>query len=380
MTCLCEATSEEVLKVKSFLRWAILACTLAFIVREVVQHGQAVAALRLTHKGALLLGWAGLVTLAAHLWAGWVWHWLLQLWQQPGRGRWAMRVYMHTNLHKYLPGNIWHFYGRLRAVQGAGGSLRGAAASVAAEPLLMAVAAVGIGAVMSAVANGLSAKTTLTFEPYHWGGGWVWMGGLFGLWAIALTLLHPRLLNPRLRQMSKLKLNKLTDTLRSSHKPGKSPIKSVEMLVTDGPTGSVATAATAPIASAVKIEVGTSAEEKMLQLNGYPLKPLLGEMGFVLVRSLGFVLTVMALAPVGATDLPTLVAGFSLAWVAGLVVPGAPGGIGVFETVAIALLNGLFSPALILGSVACYRLVSTLAEVAGAAGIWLYRKVQPVSS
>ena len=197
--------------------------------------------------------------------------------------------------------------------------------------------------------------------------GWLWVLGLFGLWAISLALLHPRFLNPRLRQMSGLKLSKLTARLRQ---PTNRP-KTVEMLVTEGPDGAVASVAQTP--SAVTDQPLVSAQ--VLQLNGYPLKPLLGEMGFVLVRSLGFILTGLALAPVNVADLPTLVAAFSLAWVMGLIVPGAPGGIGVFETVAIALLNGLFSPAIILGSVACYRLVSTLAEVAGAAGISLARRV-----
>lgn len=356
------------MKLKTFLRWAILACTAVFIGREIAQHGQAVLALSLTTRSFQLLGLAGLVTLAAHLWAGWVWHWLLQLWQQPGRGRWAMRVYMHTNLQKYLPGNIWHFYGRLRAVQAVGGSWSGAAASVIAEPLLMAVAAVGIGAVASALAYGQWQRQGLTFAMYQVAGGWLWLLGLFGLWAIALTLLHPRFLNPRLRQMSGLKLGKLMARLRQ---PSNRP-KTVDMLVTEGPEGAVASVAQ----SSVSVDE-TAVDGQVLRLNGYPVKPLLGEMGFVLVRSLGFILTVMALAPVKLVALPTLVAAFSLAWVMGLIVPGAPGGIGVFETVAIALLNGLFSPAIILGSVACYRLVSTLAEVAGAAGISLFRRLQP---
>ena len=94
-------------------------------------------------------------------------------------------------------------------------------------------------------------------------------------------------------------------------------------------------------------------------------------MGFVLGRSLGFIATVMAITPLNAADWPLLISTFSLAWVLGLIVPGAPGGIGIFEASAIVLLGGQFPEGVVLGSVACYRLVSTLAEVIGAAMVWL---------
>jgi hypothetical protein len=56
---------------------------------------------------------------------------------------------------------------------------------------------------------------------------------------------------------------------------------------------------------------------------------------------------------------------FSLAWVLGLVIP-TPGGLGVFETTVLGLLNPYFSTGIILSVVALFRLVSILAEVVGA--------------
>ncbi|WP_426546971.1 hypothetical protein [Dapis sp. BLCC M126] len=53
---------------------------------------------------------------------------------------------------------------------------------------------------------------------------------------------------------------------------------------------------------------------------------------------------------------------FSLAWLLGLVVPGAPGGVGVFEATALTLLEQKFSPGIVLSGVAFYRLISVLAE------------------
>ncbi|MDD1428411.1 UPF0104 family protein, partial [Dolichospermum sp. ST_sed9] len=70
-------------------------------------------------------------------------------------------------------------------------------------------------------------------------------------------------------------------------------------------------------------------------------------------------------------QIPLLVGAFSCAWVLGLVVPGAPGGLGVFETTAILLLQYHFPAALVISAIALYRLMSILAETTGAALAWL---------
>jgi uncharacterized membrane protein YbhN (UPF0104 family) len=61
-----------------------------------------------------------------------------------------------------------------------------------------------------------------------------------------------------------------------------------------------------------------------------------------------------------------LVGAFSLGWLLGLVIPGAPGGLGVFEATVLAVLTPQFPAAIVLGVVALYRLNSTLAEVLAA--------------
>ncbi|TAG63401.1 MAG: UPF0104 family protein, partial [Oscillatoriales cyanobacterium] len=87
---------------------------------------------------------------------------------------------------------------------------------------------------------------------------------------------------------------------------------------------------------------------------------------FIGLRGSGFLLTVMALNPVNFIDIPNLFGAFGLAFVVGLVVPGAPGGMGVFEATAIALLDDRFSVGIILSAVALYRIISILADVSGA--------------
>ncbi len=100
----------------------------------------------------------------------------------------------------------------------------------------------------------------------------------------------------------------------------------------------------------------------------YPLLPLLGELGFLGLRGTGFFFTWLAISPLNPSQIPQLYTAFSFAWLLGLLIPGAPGGLGVFEATAIALLDRHFSAGVILSVVALFRFVSILAE-ATVAGI-----------
>ena len=107
----------------------------------------------------------------------------------------------------------------------------------------------------------------------------------------------------------------------------------------------------------------------------YPLKPLLGELVFLGLRAAGFILTILALNSLTWAQIPLLLGAFSCAWVLGLVVPGAPGGLGVFETTAMLLLQYHFPAALVISAIALYRLISILAETAGAGLAWLFERI-----
>jgi uncharacterized membrane protein YbhN (UPF0104 family) len=75
----------------------------------------------------------------------------------------------------------------------------------------------------------------------------------------------------------------------------------------------------------------------------------------------------MAFTPVKLEQIPHLLSVFSFSWLVGLVVPGAPGGLGVFEATMLSILDkSYFSPALVLSSVAAYRIISIVAELIGA--------------
>jgi glycosyltransferase 2 family protein len=289
--------------IKPLLRWLIVGVTLFFFAKAFKDHWHEVSSIKINSSGWGWLAIAILTTLCAHTWSGWVWTWILQYFQQPVGRRWALQVYLKTNIFKYIPGNIWHFYGRVSAVKEAGGSLGAASLSVLLEPLLMAAGAVAI----AIAGNGLGLIASTSTVDWGWqvvGLGMVLMG------------VHPRILNPIMQRLDKSKRNPESN--------------------------------------------------QTYQLERYPFWPFLGEMGFLLLRGTGFLLTLLVLAPINFNQIPSLLSSFSFAWLLGLIVPGAPGGLGVFEATALALLGKQFSPGLLLGVLALFRMVSIVAEITAA--------------
>lgn len=291
-------------RLKPYLRWLILGITLFFLMSTLREHWQEVLTLRIEQAGWVYLAIALGLTLSAHVWAGWVWGWILGFLNQPLGGSWSIWVYLRTNIAKYIPGNVWHLYGRVWAAKAVGVPLEVATLSIVLEPLMMAASALMIALIATQQSN--------------------WVLQLLCLIGVLLGL-HPRVLNPALRVASRLK------------KP-------------------------------------TSSEPvPPLQVAHYPLLPLLGELVFLGLRGAGFVFTLLAVnATVTLPELPLVMGAFSFAWLLGLVVPGAPGGTGVFEATAIALLRQHIPAAQLLAAVALYRLVSVLAEMMGAGIAWLY--------
>ncbi|MDX2213439.1 MAG: hypothetical protein SFY66_09130 [Oculatellaceae cyanobacterium bins.114] len=285
------------MKAKSILRWVIVGGTLFFLTTVLRNQWSEVQSIRIDAVGGWWLAIALVITLSAHVWSGWVWSLILQELGQPATGFWGIVVYLRTNIAKYLPGNVWHFYGRVKACESAGFLTSAAVLSVILESLLMAAVALTF-----AIAGRLQ----------NWTFHGVILAGL-------LMAFHPRLLNPLLQLARRLKTK---DT---------------------------------------EIE-----SENRLQIKRYPVIPLIGEFGFVSLRATGFLFVLQALQPVPIEQVPALLSAFSFAWLLGLVVPGAPGGLGVFEATAIALIGQPFSDGVVLSGVALYRLISTSAEALGA--------------
>ena len=293
-------------QIKPYLRWFIWGGVLFFLIKTVKDRFGEISAIRINERGWLVLAIALAITICAHVWSGWVWTWILRLFKQSLEVKEGIRVYLVTNIAKYSPGNIWHYYGRITAVYRAGGSKGAATLSVLLEPLLMASAALLIGL----IGSGLGLLET-NFNPV------IILLQLLSLLAV-LTGIHPRILNPWMHRLSRSK-NKADATAAQS-----------------------------------------------VVLKSYPLMPFLGEIGFVFLRGCGFLFTFLALQSISVEQVPQLISAFSFAWLLGLVVPGAPGGLGVFEVTAYSLLDDSLFPTEI-AAVALYRLISILAEAIAAA-------------
>ena len=104
-----------------------------------------------------------------------------------------------------------------------------------------------------------------------------------------------------------------------------------------------------------------------LRLPAYPWGPLAAELVFVLCRFAGFACCVQAFDLASQLDWLGWLSGFALAWAAGLVVPAAPGGLGVFEAVLVLRLAAAVPEAPLLAVALSYRLVVSLADLLMAA-------------
>jgi glycosyltransferase 2 family protein len=300
------------LPIKTYFKWFILGATLFFLVKTFSDNWQNVSNVKIETQGWLILTLALIVTFFAHVWSGLVWVQLLKSFKQPVATKWSLQLYLITNIAKYLPGNVGHFYGRISAIYKAGGSLSIASLSVLLEPLLMAAAAFLITVLASSI--GL---IKMGFYP------WLWKVNLI-IFPIVLIGIHPKVLNPFLRFISRLKNKEKSSTV---------------------------------------------------EIEQYPAIYLLGEIGFLLLRGTGFILTWMALSSLDFRQIPILFSVFSFAWLMGLIVPGAPGGIGIFEAIAIALLSQQHFPkGIILSAIALFRIISILAEAIAAGLAWLSQR------
>ena len=98
----------------------------------------------------------------------------------------------------------------------------------------------------------------------------------------------------------------------------------------------------------------------------YPYKPLFVEIIFIFFRFIGFLCCVNAFSIGSLVSHGELISSFSLAWIIGLIVPAAPGGLGVFESVILFSLSSHLPEAPLLASLLCYRLVSTVSDILAA--------------
>ncbi|AIQ96677.1 Putative transmembrane protein HieC [Prochlorococcus sp. MIT 0801] len=213
-----------------------------------------------------------------------------------------IKLFLATNIYKYLPGGIWHFVSRYKTLR-LELSNEKSIESILLEPILMLVAG-------------------FIFIPFRG----------FNLSIYILCWSSTLLFLPEFRQFLIKKLREMkakafinNDNIEDIHLSQNSQDISIRML--------------------------------------YPYKPLFVEIIFILFRFLGFLCCVNAFSIGSLISQGELISSFSLAWVIGLIVPAAPGGLGVFESVILFSLSSHLPEAPLLASLLCYRLVSTVSDI-----------------
>jgi len=219
--------------------------------------------------------------------------------------RWPALIgaYLSTNLRKHLPGGVWHLASRVQLLRSAKAPL---AAPAAADQALLAALLDPLLAAIAALALVVCGG---------WQGGW----GLLCL--TPLLLLRPRWLRPLLLRLERRRAAQL----------------GLEASALEPPA----------LASA-------------------PWPSLLALLAFVLVRFGGFACCLLAFDQARNQGWGGWLAGFAIAWVAGLVVPGAPGGLGVFEAVLLLRLGSAIPTGPLLAVAIAYRVVVTVADLLAA--------------
>lgn len=303
------------------LRPWITLVSLGFVLAALLSHGRQLLRLSIDQQGWLWLLLGVGVSLLSLLVNGLAWTVILR-WLG-ARPRWHKGVALHvaTNLRKYLPGGIWHIAGRVQVLR------QGAAAGPAAplsQPLTtpLALFACLLDPLLAAVAAlALVAAGGLQF-------------GLGVLALLPLLLLRPRWLQPLLLRLERRRAKELG------------------------------------LAAAEGDPAPPQAEQAPF-LPGPPWLPLLVELLFVLLRFGAFACCVFAFDLQLSLDWSTWLAGFALAWTAGLVVPGAPGGLGVFEAVLLLRLGVALPEPSVLAVALAYRLICTLTDLLAAGVVHL---------
>ncbi len=216
-----------------------------------------------------------------------------------------VKLFLSTNIYKYFPGGIWHFVSRYNTLR-LEFSTEKSIESILLEPLLMLVAG-------------------LIFIPF----------GSLNIFVFILCWSSTLVFLPVFRNFIIQKLKTMKASIFTNN-------------------------------DELKERNSAQNNKNISRRMFYPYKPLLVEIIFVLFRFMGFLFCMNAFAIGSLISQGELISSFSLAWIIGLIVPAAPGGLGVFESVILFSLGSNLPEAPLLASLLCYRLVSTISDIFGA--------------
>ena len=103
-------------------------------------------------------------------------------------------------------------------------------------------------------------------------------------------------------------------------------------------------------------------KERINIVSFFPSRALFLEICFVLSKFIGFYICLNTFYASNSLNILFLLVIFSLSWSLGLVVPAAPGGVGVFEACLLFFVGKSIPQNLILISLIYFRIISTSAD------------------
>jgi len=104
-------------------------------------------------------------------------------------------------------------------------------------------------------------------------------------------------------------------------------------------------------------------QEKINIVSFFPFRALFLEIAFVLSKFIGFFICLNTFYASDNLNIIFLLVIFSLSWSLGLIVPAAPGGVGVFEACLLLFVGKSIPQNIILISLVYFRVISTSADL-----------------
>ena len=208
--------------------------------------------------------------------------------------------YVLTNILKYVPGGVWHFVERFNFIKKISNS-QIALYSTLIEPYFMLSGSF------------LLASMGLIFSP------------LYFFFIFPLLFLNRKFIFLIFKILESLK-GKVLEVLKLPNSKGKF-------------------------------------EERINIVSFFPSRALFLEIGFVLSKFIGFYICLNTFYTSNTLNIIFLLVIFSLSWSIGLVVPAAPGGVGVFEACLLLFVGKSIPENIILISLVYFRVISTSADL-----------------
>ena len=208
--------------------------------------------------------------------------------------------YVLTNILKYVPGGVWHFVERFNFIKKISNT-QIALYSTLIEPYFMLCGSF------------LLASLGLIFSP------------IYVFLIFPLIFLNRKLIYPVLKIIGSLK-GKVFEVLRLPNSKDQF-------------------------------------EERINIVSFLPIRALILEIGFVLSKFIGFYICLNTFYTSNTLNSIFLLVIFSLSWSLGLVVPTAPGGVGVFEACLLFFVSKSIPQNIILLCLIYFRVISTLADL-----------------